>query len=384
MSIDPSQIATAAYDESRISMIACAMLRSQGFNQTDIAARLHISQPEVSRLLTKAAREGVLRVHPTFLSTNVSEGELEAAKKEVAADFVALETKIRQRVPSEVPFRLHVITAKDSPTFFEQAAMDVAELLTGDLIVGTMWGLTVDKIINGLSRNARPTLRYDLRAIPLAGDPLFLLNLDNQQYSASALAAKLELALTGDTRSDLPSLYGVPAYVSRQLLGGEDRAAVLDDFIHSLPGHRAIFGAGGFVHRVDAVLTSVGVISDNHPQKAAAFIRERGAQHPADLPRMQATILGDFAGNLIPKRGLNKSDREFVDGLNKGWTGISLEQLLQIARKAKTTSRPGIVTIAFSAEEKAFLLRESLRRGLINHLIVDERLAHELAAADPE
>jgi DNA-binding transcriptional regulator LsrR (DeoR family) len=290
-----------------------------------------------------------------------------------------LEAKIRQQVPNEVPFRLHVITAKDSPAFLEQASGHVAELLTGELIVGTMWGMTINKIISGLSRHTRPRHRYNLKAIPLAGDPLFLLNLGNQRYSASALAADLEVALMGETDPELPTLYGVPAYVSRQLMRGDDRASVVDEFIHSIPGYLSIFGAGGYVHKIDAVLTSVGVFSANHPHKAAAFIRERGVQNPADKPRMEAAILGDFAGNLIPKPGLNASDREFVESLNKGWTGISLDQLLQIARKAKTTSRPGIVTIAHSAEEKATLLSEALRRGLINHLIVDELLATELS-----
>lgn len=370
------------FDQARIKMIGCALLRSKGFNQTAIAARMHLSQPEVSRLLTAATSAGMLRAQPTFLEESIDPAELAYALQQVAGDFLELEQQVRKLVPADVFFRLHTVSAKDLQSFYEQAARHVAGLLNGDWIVGTMWGVTIDKIIDGVTRYARPSHNSGLRAIPLAGDPLFLLNQENQQYSASVLAAKLERAFTGKTRSDLPSLNGVPAYISRQLMTDQKKAAVLNDFIRAIPGYHRIFGPIGYVHRVDTVLTGVGVFAASPQHVTATFIREREAQEGDDFAKLRNLVFGDFAGILIPKPRLSADDKALVKSMNQGWTGVTLEQLKNVACKAKASAPPGVITVAFAAEKKTAILRESLRRGLINHLVVDEELAAELAQTE--
>ncbi len=371
-------IPTQVVDEARIRMISCALLRSQGFTQVDIAERMHLSQPEVSRLLERASTDGMLRAQPTFLEERVDVAELDLARQRVAGNFLNVEMQVRKLVPAGLSFRLHTVTAKDLQAFHLQAAVVVANLLAGDLIVGTMWGSTIDKIIDGVTRIARPSRSSGLRAIPLAGDPLYLINHGNQQYSASILAANLERALTGKARPELPSLNGVPAYISRQLMTDQKKAAVLNDFIRAIPGYHRIFGPIGYVHRIDTVLTGVGVFATNPQQTTATFIREREKQEGDDFARLRNLIWGDFAGILIPRNRLSAEEKAFVKSMNQGWTGVSLEQLKEIARRARTGSPPGVITVGFSAENKTGILRESLRRGLINHLVVDEALAKEL------
>jgi DNA-binding transcriptional regulator LsrR (DeoR family) len=366
--------------EARIRMVACALLRSQGYNQEDIAERMNLSQPVVSRIVTAAIQARLLQAQPTFLPQNASPAEIKQAQRRYAGKHSDLEQKIRTLVPRGLCFRLHTVAAKDLHAFCEQAARHVAGLLTGDLIVGTMWGSAIERIIDGVTRYAQPSKRSELRAIPLAGDPLFLLNQENQEYSASALAAKLERAFTGRTRSDLPSLNGVPAYISRSRMADRKKAAGLMDFIQSIPGYHLIFGSIGYERQVNTVLTGVGVFASSPQQTTATFIREREAQEGPEFAPLRQLILGDFAGSILPKPGLRPAQNDLVAGLNLGWLGISLSQLKRVAREAKTTSPPGVITVAFASDNKAAIVRESLRRGLINHLVVDDDLAQQLAA----
>lgn len=366
--------------ETRVRIVACALLRSQGYNQEDIAERMNLSQPVVSRLVTAAIQANLLQAQPTFLAQNATPAELHLAQERYAGKHADLEKRIRELVPRGLCFRLHTVAAKDLQSFCDQAARHVAGLLTGDLIVGTMWGSTIDRIIDGVTRYAQPSKRSELRAIPLAGDPLFLLNQETQQYSASVLAARLERAFTGRTRSDLPSLNGVPAYISRQRMSDPATAATLKDFIQTIPGFHRIFGPIGLEHQVNTVLTGVGVFAAN-PQHTATFIREREAQEGDDFAALKKYILGDFAGSILPKPGLRAEQLREVESLNLGWLGIQLGQLKRIARQARTTSPPGVITVAFTGD-KAEILRESLKRGLINHLVVDDALALTLARTD--
>jgi DNA-binding transcriptional regulator LsrR (DeoR family) len=365
----------------RIRLIACALLRSQGFSQSDIAERIGMSQPEVSRMLQAAITKNLLRPHPSFLRENVTAEEFERAEALYGGTFSALEKEARALVPRGVTFRLHVVSATDLPAFCEQAARHVTDLLAdGSLTVGTMWGSTSERIINGVTRMARPSKGSEIRAIPLAGDPLYLLNQENQEYSASVLAARLERAFTGRTRSDLPSLNGVPAYISKTLMADKKKAVVLHDFIRNIPGYKRIFGEDGYVDALDTVLTGVGVFATN-PLYSATFLREREAQEGPDFEEVRPLILGDFAGSILPQPGLRAKEIELVAGLNQGWMGISLEQLKKVASGGKVKSPPGVITVGFGPD-KAGILAESMKRGLVNHLVVDEQLARRLVDRD--
>jgi DNA-binding transcriptional regulator LsrR (DeoR family) len=364
--------------EERLRLIACALLRSQGFSQTEISQRIGLSQPEVSRILQTAVTKNLLWPHPTFLRDSVGADELKQAEAIYGKEFDDVQTRVQSIVHRGVDFRLHVVSATDLNTFCEQAARHVADLLAhGPLTVGTMWGFTSDKIIEFVGRYARPSRGREFRAIPLAGDPLHLINQDNQVFSGSALAGKLETAFTGGKRPDLPSLNGVPAYISKALMSDKKKASVLWDFIRNIPGYKRIFGKGGYVHDLDTVLTGVGVMAIN-PVHTATFIREREAQEGPAFEKARPYILGDFAGWVLPRPGLKAPASELVAELNQGWTGISLEQLKHVAAKTKSKSAPGVIAVAFGTEDKSGILRETIKRGLINHLIVDEKLAGQL------
>jgi len=363
--------------EERIRMIASAHLRSQGYNQVDIAERVGISQPEVSRLLTKAVGRKLLRPHPTFLRESVTDAEFNEAEALYGSAFEHLEAKSRKLVPRGLEFKLHVVSAADLTSFCDLAARHVAALIADRAqVVGTMWGSTSDKIIDGITRYARASRGSSLRAIPLAGDPLYLINQETLDFSGSALAGKLELAFTGRKLADLPTLNGVPAYISQALMSDSKKAKVLRDFYRNIPGYKRIFGEGGYVHDLDTVLTGVGVMSAD-PQHTATFIREREEQEGAAFERARPFILGDFAGWMLPKPGLKTTENDLVEDLNQGWTGISLDQLKTVASDAPKKSKPGVIAVAFGTE-KAAVLRETIKRKLINHLVVDEKLAGHL------
>ena len=61
------------------------------------------------------------------------------------------------------------------------------------------------------------------------------------------------------------------------------------------------------------------------------------------------------------------------------WTGVSLEQIRLSAEKSYNQSTSGVVVIAVDGDtQKVDVLMEGIRRGLINHLILDQTLADRL------
>ena len=59
------------------------------------------------------------------------------------------------------------------------------------------------------------------------------------------------------------------------------------------------------------------------------------------------------------------------------WSGISMEALVDCARRARAKRRGGVLVLALGAR-KAPVIYECLRRGLISQLIVDSDLADAL------
>jgi DNA-binding transcriptional regulator LsrR (DeoR family) len=274
-------------------------------------------------------------------------------------------------------FRLHVIPASHVDQFCDAASRHLANLLESDqMTIGTMYGKTVSQLIDGIGRYRAATGdRGGIRVIPLAGDPLYLLNQQTQEVSASHLAAKLERILVGASR-DLPSLTGVPAYVSWDFVSDPKKHVVINEFLKRIPGYAQIFcGIDGppYIEQLDTVISGVGIITSSE-KSTAAFIRERELQDKEKFSSRKHLVLGDIAGVLLPKPELSDADKAKLDDLNQGWKGVQLNHLRNVARRARPGGPTGVIVAAFS-KEKAPIVREAVIRGLVNNLVVDDSLA---------
>src|SRR5262249_21633134 len=257
-------------------------------------------------------------------------------------------------------------------------------------IVGALWGKTLNFVGQGftLQYAGRPPRRKNpIMFVPLCGEPLYQENLSNVTSSASSLAAAFAKAIWGRPGPNDPSL-SVPAYVSLSKYrdqqdgfqrdggadpGGADRFAAIKQSIHDTPGHARIFGAGRLIDRLQAILTGVGVVHSKQDY-TGTFLRERVTQGDTTKKELSQLVLGDIAGVLIPRVGLSKRDRDRVKELNEGLTGVQYGHFQAVARGGA----PGVIVVA-SGRAKADLVRQLVKEGLVNVLIIDLELARALS-----
>jgi hypothetical protein len=86
---------------------------------------------------------------------------------------------------------------------------------------------------------------------------------------------------------------------------------------------------------------------------------------------------GDLGGAFIINPAANKADREYVEAVNKRWTGIKEPHFRRCALRARENNLPGVTVLAVGAV-RAQIVLQCLKLGLINHLILDTDCADEL------
>jgi DNA-binding transcriptional regulator LsrR (DeoR family) len=371
-----------AVSERRLTMIAAAFLRGKGKKQEEIASLLHITQPEVSRLLDEAVNAELLNPHPSFLSESVKPHEMEEVERRYfAAPEIA--ERLRTYVPAGVSLNVRVFSGTEDQ-FLDAAAVRVLDLLRGSRCCGLMWGRTLSELVRSIRkqcamRSSRQGM--DIESIPLCGDPIHLMNQREVEFSASQLSSLLERTLARKPREDLPCLTGVPAYVSAKIR----KQPAFEEFLDSIPGYRQIFvarpgGQSPLIESVDTIISGIGVMvtapgSKGH--ETAAFIRERLLQENIAQNALDKLIYGDIGGILIERRSLTVSEKKVVANLNEGWIGLRAKTLKRIARQAGEHQHPGMIVVAFGAR-KAEVVLEALSQGYVNELIIDSTLAETL------
>jgi DNA-binding transcriptional regulator LsrR (DeoR family) len=378
--------------DHRLLAIAAARLRGEsGLTQAQIAARLDKSQPEVSRLLAYAKKHEFLARSPSFVKAKVDAKELEEADRRFFVNE-ELRDALRALAPKGLRLNVHVLPDGEAE-FTTAAAACVVELLQQAHVIGLMWGRRIKGLVAsvqahlGIFAESRPS---EAQCIPLCGDPAHLMNLRHVKYSASHLAAELGQSINPDRPSDQPCLVGVPAYLPRS-----SAAATWEHFVQDIPGYREIFGptsgrARPWVERIDTIITGTGIISpaarrQEHGAAVTAaheetgdFIRERLEQE-ADIeePDLARLIYGDIGGWLLARPNLRPAERSVVKSLNQGWTGIKGTHLESVARNATAGGSPGIILLA-AGPAKADMVRELVRLGLVNEILVDLSLGKAL------
>jgi hypothetical protein len=95
----------------------------------------------------------------------------------------------------------------------------------------------------------------------------------------------------------------------------------------------------------------------------------------------------------VPRENVRTNSREskLIADLNRGWVGLRMHHLLDISAKARPEGPPGVVvaTVVHSKSEtliraRADMIKEIVRRGLVNCLIISKNLADALRADFPD
>lgn len=363
--------------------VLVAYLRAQGRSHDEIAALLgSLPSPIGVRgpvIVNDLARAGLDKWIVTRFQRELFKEPLVREIDDLVhhQPWLALERSL-QRLSDGVLSRLFVVfsdadadpEAKDWPRILDRFASNAAPLLADMLLearlVGVCWGGTIGNVLQamiGLKLDIDRDKRKRVPVVPTAGQPQGT-EFRTSGWDSTTLARQLSIFLNG-TDAYLPSLDNVRPIVPPKFIDSpEVLEALLDD-----SSHADIFGTGpadnkALLNRADAILASCGCF---HNPKTVLW--EWVGKHSVDV---KAVAMGDIGGALIPRPGVSEGDFLKVARL---WTGIRLEHFKATARRS-----PGVILCAAGAA-KAEITLELIRRSLVSTLVIDERLAQALAAA---
>ena len=376
---------------------AAAHLRASGFVQTVIAARLGISQAEVSRLLNAARLEGWLAETPQFKMKDEKVWRA-AERRYFSVERTRASLQARYQAGGSLLHRVTLIDILPSRRIDPASARVVATMLGKARYVGVTWGPTIGRLVEALRelRYQAPFREMNRRIdfVPLCGEPLGDPG-DPGHDSSSALAKELTTEFnSGDRPTPPPSIAGVPAFIPLQFRDGI-QLETIRRFIRGVRGYANVFGATGqpwelngagkqpgggpLASKLDAILTSVGTAADRLDR--GIFLKERincGDITESDLER---TCVGDVGGVIIRAAGISAEEGERIDAMNDRWTGIRIDHLQQCAKAAMEEGfrpeKPGVLMLAAGARRRNVVLR-CVELGLVSELIIDHELNHTL------
>jgi DNA-binding transcriptional regulator LsrR (DeoR family) len=356
----------------------------QRLQQADIAKHFRCSQSQVSRMLKQASAKGWLKTEIRFVEDGIPIEIREKLHRLLEPeDLLKGLEKVAKDNKVGVP-RLRVFDSGSEATdredytlrlekFSRVAARRIEDILRHATTIGITWGETLHYLINGLaSVSPFPRQGFSSKVIaPLCGEvrsvgyPI--------DYSSTTLANHLQQVMNIDRDAEQLSLTGVPAFISRWF--PESKKDVLKEYVQETASYRRIFeGDDALAGRLDVILTSIGSAESSFASKSNAEILKAGKIEVEDLERV---LIGDLGGVLIPKPELESEDRDLVKELNEMWTGIKLQDLKRIAKVASTSDGGGIVVVAIG-KQKAAVLYETIRLGLVNEALIDQDLANKL------
>lgn len=348
-----------------------------------------LSQSRVSRLLRRAEERGWIRRSYQFIPDRLSSERLAQLRRFVEPTSL-VERLARIESRTGVCVRgVHVVDSGSGGTtrrslatrlarFGRAAAVPLAELISRSAVFAVTWGRTVSHVVDNLCPDLwRQTGPRPIRFVPVCGEPH---ERASDRDTSSHLAQRLH-AVVRSTAPMPPSLTGVPALIPRRYRGSDLRG--IRRFVEDAASYREVFGeTSPMIGQVDSLLTAAG--PSNHPM---GFIYDELLKAGSTPKRkltgssLQKLVAGDMGGVLFPRPGLDARGRNEVDELNAMWTGAKREHLERIARDASRSTRPGVIIVAMGGDDRAEIIAEVVRHGLVNELIIDRSLSEALVKA---
>ncbi|WP_308159814.1 sugar-binding transcriptional regulator [Arthrobacter sp. ISL-5] len=302
---------------------AARMYHEQNMSQADIADKLNVSQSRVSRWLTDAVREGIVRT--IVVAPAGTESDLEDA---VAAKYGLRAVVIADLQTDDEGSIIRGIGAA--------AAGYLEVTLTGGNRVGlSSWSSTLLATVDAMSPRNVKTAESIVQVIGGVGNP-------EVQVRATHLADRLATVTKGTPRY-LPA----PGIVSSR--GGRD-ALLEDPFVAEVAADW---------DRLDTLLVGIGSI------EPSPLLRESGnSLNESNLKALAASgAVGDICLRFFDRHGALVES-----GLNDRVLGISPEQMLNVDRR---------IGIAGGARKYA-AIRAAVEGHWINVLITDKKTALSL------
>ena len=316
--------------DERFLLRVADMYYQQQMLQDELAKKLNVSRTTISRALTRAKKEGYIKIIIDFPYENEVELEKELEKKYALKEVIAVKAdNINDR---------DILVAK-------QAAYYIARILKSDMTLGIAWGYTMKKIIDAfeLYKIGNQITAKNVEVVPLLGTmiPQTAQNNDLRLSYASLLSSKLAEMINGISYHFAAPMYVKDIAVKNMLLEEPQIKAVLQKAKNC---HIGIFGIGALVEN-----SSIAVL-DNDTKNMLLKLSEQNGR-------------GEILGRVFDNYG-NTVKSELNDRI----IGLTLEQAIKI---------PIRVGVAFG-EEKVKAIQTAISTGIINVLITDSITAEQI------
>lgn len=296
--------------------------------QDEVAARLHVSRPTVSKLLAHAHHRGFVRIevldpreHDELVITRLTTRYDLAEVRLVSA-------------PHHLPGQLRAALGAQG-----------ADLLATLLRDGDVLAVQADTTIAEVVRNLNPTPRRHLRVLQMSRVLSDCLARREESQSPRLLAATLGAQLAA-----------LPGPVLAESVPAATALRASSPLKESLAGLRT------------ARLALFSLTTATH----VLAISDRLGLSPHDHALLRTHVAGEVCGHLVDADG-----SVCLPDLNNRTLGMSLTDLRHVEQKICVTGGADTAT-------QARILHAALTGGYINRLIVDVDTAREVLRLDPE
>jgi len=309
--------------ENRLLSKVSSMYYDQNYNQQEIANRLHLSRPKVSRLLKQARQKGIVQI--SVVSPNDS--------------FVELENKLEKKFSIEEALIIETDPQVSNNVIKRQLGSAAANYLhrtvsKGEML-GVTWGTTLQAMVDAIP--AKPIEDVHIvQSLGGVGPP-------EAKAHATDISRRLSQHLEGSlTLLPAPGIVG--SIQAKNIL--------LSD--------RQVRGALDLFPNINTLFVGLGAIKTN------PVLDQKNREIPPELydEIINSNAVGDIALHFFDDKG-NEIDSDLKDLV----IGISIEELKKIDT---------VVAIA-GGQEKVDVIQGALNGQLIDVLITDNHTAQYLA-----
>lgn len=317
------------YNQSPFLIVQSAYLYYiLNLSESKIAKQLNISVTTVSRLLTRAKNDGMIRfIIPQAYLRCIELSEVLQKKYKLKKVIVA------PPLNSEEGEVLKDQDAKNAVAL--EGARYLQRIIRPDDVLGVGWGSTVYQMINLLN----PSQKVDATFVTLHGSIEFV----EKELDVRSLVTRMARAFFGENYTFLTdALMSTPEAV--EIMKQQRNNKMVIDMFQRIT--KAVFGIGSFYPEETTVLSSPEFMSKQDLQD----LRSTGA-------------VGDIALRFFDKEG-----KECSTSLKDRLMSIDLNQFRKIPEK---------ICLA-SGVSKKWTIHAALKGGLIDVLIVDSLLADSL------
>ncbi len=309
-------------DAERTALLveAARLYYEHGLSQQQVARKLGVSRPGISRLLQTARREGIVKITINDPTTRGTRQEKELTEKYGLKQVVVVPDN-GEPYPV-IQKRLGLATAN----FLDQIVVD-------KMVLGISWGTTMQEVARQISGRSVKSMTV----VQLNG------GISRAEYDTNASEIAKSIS---EKFGAIPFLLPLPAIVDSKsvkdaIISDRNIARTLD---LARQASVAVFTVGSFGH------LSVLVKAEYFESAEVDDLLQQGA-------------VGDICSRIINNRG-----RICSSGLDQRTIGISLEEIIE---------KPHSIAVA-GGQRKLAAIKAGLKGRLFNTLITDEGVAAQL------